>query len=144
MPEWDGPSLLVVGYNGSTASCDALAYAIGMARREKSDVAIVEVHALTSGSPVYLNVTDVFVRQDRSGTTVLTTELAQDLETLLPGRWWVEVCTGDPATELERVAEELRSDAIVIGRCRRSTRRSLGSVAGRLIQSGRRPVIVVP
>ena len=50
----DGPRLLVLGYDGSAASSNALAYAVGMARRESSHVVIVEVSAVISyGTPIF-------------------------------------------------------------------------------------------
>ncbi len=50
---------------------------------------------------------------------------------------------GDVAHELEDLAEQLRSDVIVVGRSRHPTLH-LGGVPRRLLVMGRRPVIVVP
>ncbi len=50
---------------------------------------------------------------------------------------------GDVAHELEDLAEQSRSDVIVVGRSRHPTLH-LGGVPRRLLVMGRRPVIVVP
>ena len=140
----DGPSLLVVGYDGSTSSRKALAYAAGMARRERSELVVVEVNP--SGpdgtSAVDPSAGSRAGRASRAGS--LTTEVAFELEELLPGRWWVELCQGDPATELQRLSNDLQSDAIVIGRARGSVRHSVSAIAKSLIRHAHQPVIVVP
>ncbi|MGI8754232.1 MAG: universal stress protein [Acidimicrobiales bacterium] len=51
---------------------------------------------------------------------------------------------GDPATELARVADDVRADAIVVGRSSDSARHLLGSVPRRLVRHAGHPVIVVP
>jgi nucleotide-binding universal stress UspA family protein len=137
----DGPSLVVVGYDGSSASRNALAYAAGMARRGKSDLVVVEVNAdWTRGS---LGVKFGLPGNSSSARTG-SADFACDLEGLLPGRWWVEHCHGDPAVEMKRLCDELRCDAIVIGRSGRHLRDPLGSVGRWLIRHAVQPVIVVP
>jgi nucleotide-binding universal stress UspA family protein len=51
---------------------------------------------------------------------------------------------GDPWTELTRVADELRVDAVVVGASESAGHRIIGSLAGRLVRAGRWPVSVVP
>jgi nucleotide-binding universal stress UspA family protein len=51
---------------------------------------------------------------------------------------------GDPFTELCRVAEEIRADAVVVGASAHATHRLIGSLAVRLVKAGRWPVTVVP
>ena len=140
----DGPSLLLVGYDGSSGSGNALAYATGVARREKCELAIAEVKP--PGHHELLTISSKPAHRPRvdfdSGS--VTTEVACDLKKWLPGRWWLETCEGDPAVELERLSNELRSDAIIIGRAKGSVQQPLGSVAAWLIRYALQPVIVVP
>jgi nucleotide-binding universal stress UspA family protein len=138
---WDGPSILVVGFDGSSASRHALAYAAGMARREMSDLVVVEVNP--SGSEGS-SMTGGALRPRQAEAGSVTTEVAYELEELLPGRWWVELSQGDPAVELKRLSDEVRSDAIVIGRSHGCMHEPLGSVARWLIRHAHQPVIVVP
>jgi nucleotide-binding universal stress UspA family protein len=51
---------------------------------------------------------------------------------------------GDPYTELKRVAEEVRADAVVVGASAKAGHRFVGSLAVRLVKAGRWPVTVVP
>jgi nucleotide-binding universal stress UspA family protein len=51
---------------------------------------------------------------------------------------------GDPYSELIRIATDLRADAVVVGSSRRFGHRFVGSLAVRLVKSGRWPVTVVP
>ena len=137
----DGPSLVVVGYDGSSASENAVAYAAGMARRGRSDLVVVEVNAnrgRASRGMDFALLRNSFCAENRS------TGVVRDLEVLLPGRWWIEHCQGDPAVEIKRVCDELLCDAIVIGRSRRHLRDPLGSVGRWLIRHAIQPVTVVP
>jgi nucleotide-binding universal stress UspA family protein len=52
--------------------------------------------------------------------------------------------TGDPVTEITRLAEELHADAVVVGASESAGHRLIGSIANRLVRSGRWPVTVVP
>src|SRR5260370_4813381 len=51
---------------------------------------------------------------------------------------------GDPFTELRRVADEIRADAVVVGASAHAGHRLVGSLAGRLGKAARWPVPVVP
>ncbi len=51
---------------------------------------------------------------------------------------------GDPYTELRRVADEIRADAVVVGASTKAGHRWVGSLAIRLVKAGRWPVTVVP
>ncbi len=52
--------------------------------------------------------------------------------------------SGDPYTELVRVADRVRADGIVVGASMQLGHRFAGSMAVRLIRTGRWPVTVVP
>jgi nucleotide-binding universal stress UspA family protein len=51
---------------------------------------------------------------------------------------------GDPFTELSRIAEEIRADAVVVGASAHVGHRLIGSLAVRLVKAARWPVTVVP
>jgi nucleotide-binding universal stress UspA family protein len=51
---------------------------------------------------------------------------------------------GDPYTELTRVAEEVRADAVIVGASAKAGHRWVGSLAVRLVKAGKWPVTVVP
>jgi nucleotide-binding universal stress UspA family protein len=51
---------------------------------------------------------------------------------------------GDPFTELRRIADETRADAVVVGASAQAGHRLIGSLAVRLVRAGRWPVTVVP
>ena len=139
--------VIVVGIDGSATSLRAAAYAVGLARRQDSRVVAVYVRPSASGM---LSIADPF------GVTVAAAVAAQnevekefraairrekefsDLDLELLVRY------GDPFGELARAADELRADAVVVGRSESALHRLTGSVAIRLVRSGRWPVIVVP
>ncbi len=54
------------------------------------------------------------------------------------------VARGDPYTELRRVADDVRADAVVVGASTQAGHRFIGSLAVRLVKAGRWPVTVVP
>jgi nucleotide-binding universal stress UspA family protein len=51
---------------------------------------------------------------------------------------------GDPYTEICRIAERDRVDAVIVGASAQSGHRFVGSLAVRLVWAGRWPVTVVP
>ena len=51
---------------------------------------------------------------------------------------------GDPFTEIRRIADEVRADAIVVGASAQAGHRFVGSLAVRLVRAGKWPVTVVP
>jgi nucleotide-binding universal stress UspA family protein len=141
----DGPGLLLVGVDGTPTSVNALAWASGMARREGSELVVVEVRSIISTAAAAAGAAGVVLEPGQPAPSAVLTERAvAALDELLAGRWRVEVRTGDPAEELEGLARELRADAIVVGRSRNPGRHVLGSVSGRLVRHARHPVIVVP
>jgi nucleotide-binding universal stress UspA family protein len=54
------------------------------------------------------------------------------------------VRTGEPFTELLEVAQQVRADAVVVGRSTKILHRIAGSLAIKLVRAGRWPVTVVP
>ncbi|MCP3765241.1 MULTISPECIES: universal stress protein [Streptomyces] len=134
---------VVVGFDGSTSSERALAYAIGMARRFGSALIIVHVAnrlptTVWAGCepPVFVDVPD-------HRTEVLGLELAcADYLTEVP--WILVERGGDICHELEEVGREYEADAIVVGSTHGLVGRLFGSVAGRLAKRAQRPVVVIP
>jgi nucleotide-binding universal stress UspA family protein len=51
---------------------------------------------------------------------------------------------GDPYTELRRIADEIRADMVVVGVSTQAGHRLVGSIASRLVRTGKWPVVVVP
>lgn len=134
---------VVVGFDGSTSSERALAYAIGLARRSTSGLIIVHVAnrlptTVWAGCepPVFVDVPD-------HRTEVLGLELAC-ADHLGEVPWILVERGGDICHELEEVGREYSADAIVVGSTHGLVGRVFGSVAGRLARRAQRPVIVIP
>jgi len=137
----DGVGDLVVGFDGTDPSADALAFAVGLARREEARLIIAFV-----GSPTVFS----SLSPDPGALESIQAvgdELEERVRTTLgdfPVSWRFERRRGDVAHELEALAEEVKADAIVVGRSGSKMSRLLGSVAAGLLRTSRRPVIVVP
>ena len=86
--------MLVVGFDGSSASRRALAYALGMARREETDMVILEVRPIiVFGSPFGgMSGKLTCVADSESGS--LSTQTVSALDDLLAERWRHEICEG--------------------------------------------------
>jgi len=137
--------MIVVGLDGSRTSWRAAAYANGLARRQRSRVTVVYVV-----SPSAL----ATMTADAAGTIVMGevreevgADLRAEVERLAADRGINTeflVVRGDPFTELRKVAQEVRADALVVGASERAGHRFVGSLAGRLVKAARWPVTVVP
>lgn len=137
----DGVGDLVVGFDGTDPSADALAFAVGLARREQARLVVAFV-----GSPTVLS-----SLSPDPGAWESIRAIADELRERAAGvlgefgvSWRFESRRGDVAHELEALAEEVKADAIVVGRSGSKMSRLLGSVAAGLLRGSRRPVIVVP
>jgi nucleotide-binding universal stress UspA family protein len=134
---------VVAGYDGSTSSRNALAYAAGLSRRLGRPLLIVYV----CSSGVYCEpLTGQVVGVPRDADALerwLLSELDQ-----VTGSAEIDVHVrtrrGSPARELAAAAEEFSADALVIGAPSRIWHRIAGSVSGWLARHARCPVIVVP
>ncbi|MET7289191.1 universal stress protein [Streptomyces sp. NPDC005573] len=140
----DGPKVIVVGVDGSDSSLRAAAYASGLARRQNALLAVVYVQPVMAagaalGAPV-AEVTDGIaedlIAQIRAA--------AERLKGIYAVRWEFHTFRGDPYNGLVRAADELKADAVVVGASEQAGHRIIGSVAVRLVKSGRWPVTVVP
>jgi nucleotide-binding universal stress UspA family protein len=140
----DGPLVIAVGVDGSESSWRAAAYAAGLARRQNALLAIIYVQPLMTmvtalgvdAQSITSDIAEDLVSEIREGA-----ERVKDIFTI---RWKFLTRRGDVYTELAKAADELGADAVVVGASQRVGHRLVGSVAVRLVRSGRWPVTVVP
>jgi nucleotide-binding universal stress UspA family protein len=134
---------VVVGYDATSSSRNALAYAAGMARRLNRPLLIV--HVCPTG--VYcepLTGQVVGIQRDREE---LERWLLAEFDQVADSTG-LKVCVltrrGSPARELAATAVEQGADALVIGASTRIWHHVAGSVAGWLARHAHCPVMVVP
>ncbi|MET7683207.1 universal stress protein [Streptomyces sp. NPDC005423] len=140
----DGPKVIVVGVDGSDSSLRAAAYAGGLARRQHALLAVVYVQpVLAAGAAMGVPVagtTDEIAEE----LVAQIREAAERSKGIFDVRWEFHTFPGDPYNGLVKAADELKADAVVVGASEQAGHRIVGSVAIRLVKSGRFPVTVVP
>jgi nucleotide-binding universal stress UspA family protein len=139
----DGPSLILVAVDGSDTSMRAGAYAAGLARRQGSRIVCVyvgQIAGLAAGVP---SAVGALIQMHDSVARNLRAQIEDRLPFLGVEVTFVER-RGDPYTEIVRVAEQMRVDAVVVGRSNQRGHRFFGSLAVRLVRDAQWPVIVVP
>jgi nucleotide-binding universal stress UspA family protein len=133
---------VVVGFDGSQSSRNALAYAAGVSRRLSRPLVIVHVtpgvycEPLTGqviGAPRARAETERWVRSELAEVCDCR---GVDVRVIMRH--------GNAARELSTAAEELSADALVIGAPKQKWHQVAGSVPGWLARHARCPVIVVP
>jgi len=143
---------VIVGYNGSPSSRNAMAYAAGVAMRLNRPLLIVYV----CSSGVYCEPLTGQVVGVQRDTEALERWLLAELDQVTGGlcgcegthgamlEVHVRTRRGSPARELAAAAAEFSADALVIGAPAHFWHRIAGSVPGWLARHARCPVIVVP
>jgi nucleotide-binding universal stress UspA family protein len=134
---------IVVGYDGSEAAREAVAYA---AERAGSDGRLFIVHAYGSHpdwlDPPYQQMAD---QQESHGRAVLDALLLEAGNALLDLDFELELAHGPAAKAIAKVAADKDADEIVIGsRGFGKARSVLGSVSHELLHEADRPVVVIP
>lgn len=136
---------ILVAIDGSTTSLHAEAWATHLARVRGSRLLYVFVQTHPAYAEAAL-LTGADVPTDfGAGEQVkeILEEIRADANTdHVHGQLLVR--SGDPATEIERVADEFKVDTVVVGASMQARHRLIGSVARRLVNAGRWPVAVVP
>lgn len=142
----DGPSVILVGVDDSVTATRAAWYAAGLARRQRAR--LIAVHVAS---------TPVMLATAPTGAAVLAAEMQAQDELADQMRARAEevareldisitfiAARGDAYTEIRRIADETRADAIIVGASAKAGHRLVGSLAVRLVRAGKRPVTVVP
>ena len=142
----DGPSVILVGVDDSTTSSRAGWYAAGLARRQRARIVAVFVSPVASfgaagpgGAALSVAKEEAFrasVEDMQGRADTMASELGISIT--------FRAAHGDPYTEICRVADEVRADAIVVGASAHAGHRFVGSLAVRLVRAGKWPVTVVP
>lgn len=135
-------SSVVVGVDGSQSSQRALDWAIGMARRTRATLIVVHVRRtiVTFDGIGPHGFVEVGGLDDATRTEIASTTGACGVDVV-----HVDVRSGGgPATEIARIAQEVRSDLVVVGASRHPLHRVAGSVGARLAKHCGCPVTVVP
>jgi nucleotide-binding universal stress UspA family protein len=139
----DGPTRILVGVDGTDTSLRAGAYAAGLARRQGAQLVVLYVKT-TRATPVAAPEVGLALNQSQDQ---IAAELRQQLDENAPRLGLnaeLVVREGNPYSELLRVAEERRVDAIVVGASRQAGHRLIGSLATKLVRHAAWPVTVVP
>jgi nucleotide-binding universal stress UspA family protein len=142
----DGPSAILVGVDDTVTAARAGWYAAGLARRQRARLFAVYVAPTGTVAAVTPAGASVLAAEAQAHDAIAA-ELRSRAETA-GGELGIAVtfieAHGDAYTEIKRVANEVRADAIVVGASAKAGHRLVGSLAVRLVRAGRWPVTVVP
>ena len=143
----DGPKVILAGVDDSVTSLRAGAYAAGLARRQGARLIIVYVERPSAmyGAAAGAGASAIAAQEQALEETAAGLKRRIDEYTPILGiPVTFIVARGDPYTELRRVADEVRADAVIVGASMQAGHRWIGSLAVRLVKAGRWPVTVVP
>ena len=143
----DGPQVILTGMDDSVTSLRAGAYAAGLARRQGARLVCVYVARPSAMYGAAAGAAPGAIAAQEEALEETATSLRQEAEAgaqRLGVPLTFVVAHGDPYTELRRVADEVRADAVIVGASMQAGHRWIGSLAVRLVKAGRWPVTVVP
>ena len=139
--------VILVGIDDSVTSLRAGAYAVGLARRQGARLVCVYVEQPSALYGATAGAGAAVIAEQERALTETAADMKRRLESSAVDRG-VQItfvaAAGDPYHELRRVADEVRADAVVVGASTKAGHRFVGSLAVRLVRSGRWPVTVVP
>lgn len=141
-PTGDRPRPILVGYDGSTPSSHALAYAAQQAGQQAQPLLLVHIRQNTASYDIGLGWPEP--PQDPTDLVEwLQTELAVTLDARdLP----VEIAegSGNPARRIAELATEHHASTIILGAPEHRLHHHIGSVPAWLARHAQCPVIIVP
>lgn len=140
----DGPRVLVVGIDGSPSSMRAAAYAGGMARRQQARIVAVYVRPMVPRWPTTAGAVAAMEVSSGEIADELIAEAKAGAKRMGYHNWEFRIERGDPYAELCRTADEMRADGVFVGASMQAQHKVAGSLALRLVKTGRWPVTVVP
>lgn len=142
----DGPTSILVGFDDTVTAGRALAYAAGLARRQRAPlvaVYVVPAASMVAAAPTGPSVLAAEAEAHEQIAADLRARLEQQRAELGIAAEFV-VAHGDAYNEIKQVATRVRADAIVVGASAKAGHRLVGSLAVRLVRAGKWPVTVVP
>jgi nucleotide-binding universal stress UspA family protein len=139
----DGPKAILVGLDGSETSLRAAAYAAGLARRQSAQLIVVYVRSAPPMASLAVSTAGPIQEMLDEATADLRQQVLAGAANAGISAEFI-AADGDPYTELVRVAERVRVDAVVVGASSKAGHRLIGSIALRLVRAARWPVTVVP
>jgi nucleotide-binding universal stress UspA family protein len=142
----DGPRSILVGVDDSVTALRAAAYAVGLARRQGARLTAVYVGPLVSMGGSAPGAGDVIAAERAAfdETAAGLRSRFDDVSEELGIRMTFIAAQGDPFSEIKRISDETRADAVVVGASTKAGHRLIGSLAVRLVRAGKWPVTVVP
>src|ERR1700677_1210612 len=143
----DGPKVILVGVDESVTALRAGAYAAGLARRQGARLVCVYVQQFSSmaGAAAVASPGAVVAQEEaRHAEADNLRKQVEEGAARLGMKIEFMAGQGDPFSEIKRIADEVRADAVVVGASTKAGHRFVGSLAVRLVRAGRWPVTVVP